>query len=163
MDLTIDLIENFTDWAKKKGWTIERAETAMELPEEVTTRYKNIPMQWLEFIIGFVDIMNSTDDMWFLTCENFLNGEWSYNDFENMSLEAADGDEEWSVDIKAFWDNTFPIIMSVGGDYQYYAIELDSGKVVQGWEPEFEYPSVVAESFVEFLEKLIASEIELVV
>ena len=65
MDMTIDLIENFTDWAKKKGWTIERAETAMELPKEVTTRYKNIPMQWLEFIIGFVDIMNSTDDMCF--------------------------------------------------------------------------------------------------
>lgn len=65
MDMAIELIENFIDWAKKKGWIIERAETAMELPEEVTTRYKNIPKQWLEFIIGFVDIMNSTDTLYY--------------------------------------------------------------------------------------------------
>ena len=47
-----------------------------------------------------------------------------------------------------FWDNTFPIILSVGGDYHHVAIKQDSGKVVQGWEHEFEYPSVVADSFV---------------
>ena len=158
-----DLIKKFRDWATKKGWTIEQAETLMKLPEEVTTRYRNIPKQWLEFVNNFADITNSTNDMWFLTCENFLDSVWEYNDFENMSLEAADGDEEWSREIKAFWDNTFPIIMSIGGDYQYFAIKLDSGEVVQGWEPEFEYPLVVAESFVEFLEKLINNEINLVV
>lgn len=161
--MIIDLIENFTDWAKKEGWTIKRAETLMELPEEVTARYNNVPKQWFEFIINFIDIVNSTDDMWFLTCENFLDDVWSYNEFENISLEAANGDETWSTEIKEFWDNNMPIIMSVGGDYQYFAIELDSGKVVQGWEPEFESPSVVAESFVEFLDKLIAGDIELVV
>ena len=156
----MDLVERFTDWAKKKGWTIEIAETLMELPEEVKVRYKNIPKEWFEFISHFADIMNSTDDLWFLTCENFLDGVWSYNEFENISLEAADGDEEWSEDIKAFWDNNLPIIMSIGGDYHYYAIELDSGKVVQGWEPEFESTFEVAESFVEFIEKIIAREIE---
>ena len=161
--MIIDLIENFTDWAKKKGWTIKRAETTTELPEEVTTRYNNIPKQWFEFIINFIDIVNSTDDMWFLTCENFLDDVWSYNEFENMSLEATNGDETWSTEIKEFWDNNMPIIMSVGGDYQYFAIELESGKVVQGWAPEFESPSVVAESFVEFLDKLITGDIELVV
>ena len=36
----MDLVERFTDWAKKKGWTIEIAETLMELPEEVKARYK---------------------------------------------------------------------------------------------------------------------------
>ena len=156
----MDLVERFTDWAKKKGWTIEIAETLMELPEEVKARYKNIPKEWFGFISHFADIMNSTDDLWFLTCENFLDGVWSYNEFENISLEAADGDEEWSEEIKAFWDNNLPIVMSIGGDYQYYAIELDSGKVVQGWEPEFESTFEVAESFVEFIEKIIAREIE---
>lgn len=161
--MKIDLIEKFKDWARQSGWTIECADTSMELPEEVTNRYKNIPKQWFEFIINFVDIVNSTDDMWFLTCENFLDDVWSYNDFENMSLDAANKDEIWSTEIKEFWNNNFTIIMSVGGNYQYFAIELNSGKVVQGWEPEFESPIVVAESFVEFLEKLIVGDIELVV
>ncbi len=161
--MTNDLVEKFINWAKQKGWTIERAEETMELPEEVVERYKNIPKQWLEFIVRFADIVNSTDDMWFLTCENYLDGGWSYNDFEKMSLDAAGDDEAWSEEIKAFWDNTFPIILSVGGDYQYFAIKLDSGEVVQGWEPEFEDPSVVAESFVDFLEKLVEGELELAV
>lgn len=52
--------------------------------------------------------------------------------------------------------------MSVGGDYQYFAIQLDSGNVVQGWEPEFDDLSYVSESFTEFIEKLVAGEIELV-
>lgn len=160
MDITNDLIEKFTDWVKKKGWIIESAETKMELPSEVTVRYQNIPKQWLDFIINFDKFINSTEDMWFLTCENFLTDVWSYNDFENMSLEAADGDEEWSVEIKEFWNNTFPIITGVGGEYQYYGISLESGNVVHGWDPEFESPYVVAESFVEFLEKLIVGEIE---
>lgn len=161
--MTDELIERFIEWAKKNNWTIGRADKAMELPEEVTNRYKKLPKEWLEFIINFDDIMNSTDDMWFLTCENYLDRVWSYDDFEKMSLEAADGDEEWSAEIKEFWDNTFPIIMSVGGDYQYYAIDLDSGNVVQGWEPEFECSSVVAESFAQFIEKIIMGEIGLVV
>lgn len=93
----------------------------------------------------------------------YLSSGWSYNDFEKMSLEAAGDDEAWSEEIKAFWDNTFPIILSVGGDYQYFAIKLDSGEVVQGWEPEFEDPLVVAESFVDFLEKLVEGELELAV
>ena len=161
--MTSDLIEKFSDWAKKNGWIIERAERAMELPEEVTIRYKNIPKQWMEFIVNFTDIMNDTDDMWFLTCDNFLNGGWDYNEFENMSLEAADGDKAWSTEIKEFWDNTLPIIMSIGGDYQYFAIKLESGEVVHGWEPEFEETCVVAESFDEFIQKVIADEILLVV
>lgn len=33
--------------------------------------------------------------MWFLTYKDYLEGEWSYKDFENISLEAADEDEEW--------------------------------------------------------------------
>lgn len=160
MDIRNDLIEKFKDWAEKGGWMIELSETKMELPLEVTDRYQNIPKQWLDFIINFDKLINSTEDMWFLTCENFLNDVWSYNDFENMSLEAADGDEEWSEEIKEFWNNTFPIIMGVGGEYQYYGISLESGNVVHGWDPEFESPYVVAESFVEFLGKLIVGEIE---
>ena len=154
-----DLIERFLEWGKKKGWVIELAKSTIEMPEEVITRYKSVPKQWAEFIINFDSIMNKTDDMWFLTYDSFLDGVWSYNEFENMSLEATDGDEKWSSKIKEFWDHTFPIIMSIGGDYQYYAINIDSGEVVQGWEPEFEESFVVAGSFVEFIEKITTGEI----
>lgn len=157
-----NLIEKFLEWAKRNEWSIEQVQDVAEIPEEVTARYKNIPNQWKEFIVNFDTIMNSTDDMWFLTYDSFFDDVWSYNDFENMSLEAADGNEEWSTEIKEFWDNTFPIIMSIGGDYQYFAIKMDSGEVVQGWEPEFEEAFVVAGSFAEFIEKLTMGEIELI-
>ncbi|MCR4814158.1 MAG: hypothetical protein K5879_04965 [Lachnospiraceae bacterium] len=97
--------------------------------------------------------------MFFLTCYCFAdNSTW----FEDISLEAAVGDEEWLGDIKSFWDKTFPIIMGVGGDYHFYAIDLETGKIVEGWEPEFEDPIEVANNLNEFLEKILSREIKLV-
>lgn len=61
------------------------------------------------------------------------------------------------------FNQSFPIVMSVGGDYQYYGIEINSGKVVQGWEPEFEEIIYVADSFIEFIEKIVSGEIKLIV
>ena len=157
----MDLVDRFVNWAKQENWTIEFADTSMRLPEQVNTRYKTIPEQWFVFIVNFTNIINSTGDVWFLTCENYLDEVWNYDSFENIILEAAEGNEKWSAEIKSFWDNTFPIILSVGGDYQYFAIKIDSGKVIQGYEPEFEDPLIVADSFNEFLEKIISGEIEL--
>ena len=98
--------------------------------------------------------------MWFLTADYFAD---TCSQFEDISLEAADGDDEWTGSVKAFWDKTLPVVMGVGGDYHYYAIDLETGEVVEGWEPEFEETSVVAGSFNEFLEKLISGEIILVI
>lgn len=157
-----DILRQFEEWAKKNNWQVTYAQEEQKLNEEVLKRYKSVPKQWYDFIVNFSDIMNSTDDMWFLTCENYLEGIWGYNDFENMSLESADGDDEWTEEIKEFWDNTMPIIMSIGGDYQYFGIEIDSGRVVHGYEAEFEYPTVVADSFEEFMEKVFKDEILLI-
>ncbi|EDJ9677123.1 TPA: hypothetical protein IP792_000204 [Listeria monocytogenes] len=49
-------------------------------------------------------------------------------------------------------------MMSVGGCYEYYAITLKDGSVVHGSEPEFEESLVVADSFVDFLLKIMAGE-----
>ncbi|HAA6474525.1 TPA_asm: hypothetical protein GF092_02615 [Listeria monocytogenes] len=49
-------------------------------------------------------------------------------------------------------------MMSVGGCYEYYAIALNDGSVVHGSEPEFEESLVVADSFAEFLLKIVAGE-----
>ncbi|HAA6491845.1 TPA_asm: hypothetical protein GGA09_01575 [Listeria monocytogenes] len=50
-------------------------------------------------------------------------------------------------------------MMSVGGGYEYYAISLIDGNVVHGSEPEFEESLVVADSFADFLLKIVAGEI----
>ncbi|EAE7097412.1 hypothetical protein BI340_12020 [Listeria monocytogenes] len=49
-------------------------------------------------------------------------------------------------------------MMSVGGCYEYYAIALNDENVVHGSEPEFEESLVVADSFADFLLKIMAGE-----
>ena len=154
------MIDRFIEWTKKNGWQIERSESPLSLPDGIASRYKNIPAEWFDFIGKFIRITNSEDNMWFLTCFDYQD---SYDDFEKMSLEAAEGDEAWTRDIKSFWDKTFTIIMSVRGDYHYYAIALESGKIIEGWEPEFEDTTVVADSFNDFLSKVFSGEISLIV
>lgn len=92
----------------------------------------------------------------------FLENEddaFSWNSFEQMSLEAAEGDTNLENEVKLFWNAHLPIMMSVGGCYEYYAITLNDGNIVHGSEPEFEESSIVAESFADFLLKIVAGEI----
>ena len=154
------MVDKFLEWTKKNGWLTEQVDSPLSLPDAVVSRYKSIPEEWFDFIGTFTRITNREDNMWFLTCYDYQD---SYDDFEKMSLEAASGDESWTNDIKAFWDKTFMIIMSVRGDYHYFAIDLESGKVIEGWEPKFEKVTVVAESFNDFLSKIFTGEISLII
>lgn len=82
-------------------------------------------------------------------------------------------DKQWNVlfhcrffiknenDITSYWNNNLPIIMSVDGEYSYYAINIESGNVVIGYEPEYEDSSVVAEDFNTFINRVVSGEIEL--
>ena len=152
--------EEFIEWINNNGWNIELSEKEIAFPEEAKARYKNIPEQWLNFISRFTYIANSDENLWFLTCNNFTN--FCY-DFENMSLDAASGDGEWTKEIRDFWDKTIPIVMSVGGDYYYYGINIDTGKIVVAYEPEFEEAVEVTDSFDSFIRKIISGEIILVI
>jgi len=51
--------------------------------------------------------------------------------------------------------------MMVDGDYAYYAIDVNDGSVVYGYEPEFEEVTIIAKSFGEFLGKVVSGEIKL--
>lgn len=152
------MIDRFAEWANNTGLIVQRADEPISFSEGVLSRYKNIPEEWFKFMESFNSITNEAEDVYFLTIDYFADN-CSY--FEDISLDAADGDDEWTASIKAFWDKTLPIVMGVGGDYHYYAIDLETGEVVEGWEPEFEDTSVVAGSFYEFLEKLMSGEIVL--
>ena len=63
--------------------------------------------------------------------------------------------------IENWWSDKLPFIMSVKGEYSYYAIDFGNprGAIIMGEEPEFEEACVVAEDFEDFLEKLFNHEI----
>lgn len=134
------------------GFIIVRRETPNELSVEILKRYKNIPPEYLIFLEQFVQITNQEETSWFNSIENF-NGElvtdFRWNDFELQSLEAFEDDEEEIENIKIFWNNHIPILMSVT-EYEYLAICLESdryGEIVHGLEPEFEEVTKVCDNF----------------
>ena len=68
---------------------------------------------------------------WLLCLEDFEEadgGGFRWNEFEQLSLQAAAdaGDTVWQADIRRFWDAHIPVGLSVGGAYEYYAIDRKS-------------------------------------
>ena len=155
---------NFRRWAVSHDWIIEDSNSKCKLSANIIERYKEIPEDWLSFINRFNICMNNTETTWFLLKENYEpknEDEWRYNEFEILSLESAQDDNEWIKEIHDFWDNNLPIIMSVGNGYEYYAIEIKSGAIVHGIEPEFEDVEKVANSFNDFINLIIDGKIEI--
>lgn len=159
------MINTFAKYMKENGWNVELYENqSTYLPATIATRYTNIPKQWLEFIETVKYMMNSDETMWFLCANDFdmqSDEAFQWNEWEKISLESAKGDKEWESEIKSFWDNHLPIIMSVKGHYSYYAVSMEDGSVVKGAEPEFEECEVVATSFIEFTEKIVKGKLKL--
>lgn len=151
----------FTEWAKSSGWTCETAREKLEIPQEILARYKRLPQDFLDFISKFSNIINAGGNMWLLTAKDYLADDdeaYRWNEFELMSLEWM---EDEKAEITAFWDNYLPIFMSVAGDYHYYAINIKTGEIFEGWSPEFEEPQIAAPNFTEFMERVISHEIKL--
>ena len=156
--------DKFLNWAKENGWTVEESTESQTLPTAVAERYPDLPAEWYEFTEYLKNCADASDTVWFLMMDGYSpkdENEWQYNEFERISLEAADGDERWTEQIQNFWNGHFPIVMSVRDGYAYYAIRIADGSVVSGAESEFEETEVAAESFGEFLQKVISGEIQL--
>ena len=82
----------------------------------------------------------------------------AWDEFKHLSLDAALDDED-RQGIHTFWDRHLPVLMSVAGDYEFLAIDQDTGAVVHGIEPEFEAVTVVADSWAGFCEAVIAGRV----
>lgn len=154
-------IDGFEKWAESSGWAILREDTNAVDQSVFGDRYNNIPQEWIDFITNYKDIVNATEDTWFVTFSSDEVGDFTHDEFEKMSIEVAEDNADWQNEIKAFWDNHFVIVMSVKSGYSYYAIDLNTNEVVYGFEPEFEEVTVVASSFSAFLDKVVNGEIEL--
>ena len=158
------MIEEFTEFLKEKGWKIEKNnEKGDSASNTILSGYGELPTTFIELIENYKSIISGEDTKWFL-CINDYNGESEYafkwNEFELMSLEAATGDEEWENEIKDWWRTKLPFMLSVSSDYSYYAIDTEKGgAIVNGWAPEFEETTEVAENFEVFLRKIMDGEI----
>ncbi|MDE7225170.1 MAG: SMI1/KNR4 family protein [Acetatifactor sp.] len=159
------MAEELLSYLRKRGWTIVTdPKSDRALPGEITDRYENISPQWYDFISGLNVLMNERETTWFLCFKDFYEqdeGAFQWNEWERVSLESAADDEKWKKEIRAFWDRHFPIVLSVRNGYSYYAISMENGAVVCGFEPEFEECETVADSFEEFAEKIVSGKIEL--
>ncbi|MCL2310526.1 MAG: SMI1/KNR4 family protein [Proteobacteria bacterium] len=147
---------------RRLGWSIEeRLACPVQLPPEVSARYPRLPATLVAFLSGVVTCVNPSETTWFLCEADFYETSESafrWNEWELISLEAADGDDHLRSSVRAFWDNHFPFLLSVADGYSYHAIDTSSegfGRVIMGREPEFEEAKVVAESFEQFLVELV--------
>jgi len=151
---------------RARGWTVkEGAESSFQLPAAIAARYPNLPTTLLKFLSGLAECIDGTETIWFL-CQSDYEGTsesaFRWDAWEQLSLEAAEGDPAWIAEIRRFWDHHFPFLLSVKDGYAYYAVctaEDRFGQIVEGREPEFEGTSPVADSFKDFLAKLGADEI----
>ena len=153
------MLKDFVKWAEENKWDIILNPEKVDLPEEIKNRY-NIPKQWYDFISMFKKCENQSATKCFLTPYDYLPHEEDYkgfrwNEFEILSLEWNDNDSS----IISYWDCHLPIVLSVDGEYSYYAINTVNGNIVEGYEPEFEDSSVVADDFNTFIRKIISNDI----
>lgn len=157
--------EKVLNFMKNHGWRIEvTKENTRNLPDEIQRRYPNISPQWHDFIRGLDVLMNQEETTWLLCFKDFYGqGDYAFqwNEWEKMSLDSADDDVEWQEEIRRFWNLHFPVVMSVKDGYAYYAISMDDGAIVYGYDPEFEECETVAASFEDFLEKIVDGSIKL--
>ncbi|MEF2248283.1 MULTISPECIES: SMI1/KNR4 family protein [unclassified Paenibacillus] len=156
-------IEKFINWAREEKWNIiEQSKTDLNLDKEIVTRYKEFPPEYKLFLKMVKQCITPNDKTWFV-CESEYNNEseFRWNEFEWLSLEAAENDGNWKSDIIKWWDNYLPIVMSVDGGYSFYAMDLtyDAGAIVRGYEPEFEEVEKVADNLDEFLQLIMSNAI----
>ena len=160
------MIEKFIAFLKDNNWKIEENDTKIDVySNAVLNSYENLPVVFLEFLQKYKSV-TSEDETGFFLCVDEYSGESSlafkWNEFELMSLEAAEGDEDWTKDIKSWWKPKLPFFMSVVGEYLYYAIDTeDGGTILSGYEPEFEEADKVADSFEDFMSKVLSGDIVL--
>lgn len=122
----------------------------------IPARFTSVPRDLWHFLSSYQTFCNADETQWFISAADYQNDAaegFSWNEFETMSLQAADDDQAAIAQIISFWDRHLPVFMRVDGEYAYAAYCLggeNSGCYVAGREPEFEEVSVLGRSLPEF-------------
>lgn len=155
--------ENFFRWAVRHKWRFIRRTYPTYIPKTITNRYPSAPEEWIDFMKSFALLEKPNKSGRFLTVEDFcfdFDTEWNYDEIENFCLEQAGDDEKRQRKIVNFWNKHLPFyIKKFDVLYIYFAIDLTDGCVVYGKQPYFEKTRPVADSFTDFLEKIINHEL----
>jgi hypothetical protein len=145
-----------------RGWTVqEKPGQTFHLPVAISARYPRLPDSLFEFLSGLTQCVDQSQTTWFL-CQSDYEGTsgaaFRWNEWEQLTLEAAQDDPKCKAEVRAFWDVHFPFLISVHSGYAYHAVCISTdrfGQVVEGSEPLFEETSPVADSFESFLKKFL--------
>jgi len=146
----------FYDKLTKGGFKVIKSK--IELPSSLLKRHKNLPQEYISFLESFESIINDSDTTWFLSVFDFngkSNNEFKWNEFELLSLEWSEEDEEELNNITSFWNSHIPILMSVNNGFQFLAISLkdeNHGEIVHGEEPVFEEVTKVCNNLNELID-----------
>lgn len=141
---------------KATGWQIQEATVINEIPTSITERYKYLPKEYLQIIHGIKSCIAPDQKSWMLCGSDYWENTdlaFCWNEFEIQSLKAAESDKKWMAEIVNFWDKNFPIYISVRDGYEYAAISIEDstfGKIVTGFEPEYEEIRIIANNIEEF-------------
>lgn len=136
------------------GWTAARAADPATLPPGAHAAHR-------DFLGRYALLCRADESVWFLSAADYAgtaDSAFAWDEFKHLSLDAALDDED-RQGIHTFWDRHLPVLMSVAGDYEFLAIDQDTGAVVHGIEPEFEAVTVVADSWAGFCEAVIAGRV----
>ena len=157
--------KKFEKWLQANEWQIEVHMSDYDCSKiGVLKRFQKIPDSFFDFLGHFKSITSKDDTTWFICADNYNDDSddaFKWNEFELLSLEAAESDTEWKKEIANWWSDKLPFLMSVKGGYSFYAIDLgeNNGAIIKGEEPEFEEAHIIASDFEEFLDKVMSNTI----
>jgi len=170
--VTRDRLEQFLDTLRRARWNVvTMRDDTLDLNNLLSGRYSRIPDAYLTFLRHVAECSNPAQNAWFLCAADYnADGRDSttfrWNEWERMSLDAAEGDEELIQNVTQFWDCHLPILSAVHSDYAYLAIALaadEYGSLVYGYGPEFEESArkVCAsfDAFLDLFEGMVAGEV----
>ncbi|MFI2990616.1 hypothetical protein ACNYDF_16990 [Klebsiella aerogenes] len=147
----------------ESGWKAEPLNIAAVKPltEALNTRLHNIPELLYKLIFSFQYCTNKEDTAWFVVRPELLkeynDDPFSWDEFERLSYDAAIDDSDRER-VSSFWRGHFCFFMSVKSGYVHISVVTkgqDAGRIVFGYEPDFEAVSVLANSIEEFFVLLI--------
>ena len=158
--------DGFTTFAGaliQRGWQVVRCGQSLAFPRDEALRYPWLPDDVRKFLTSFEVVVSPSQAAWLITGAELAgktDSSFAWNQWELDSLAAANGDDEWQTSIRAFWDDHFPVLLSVKSGYAYVAVRKDL-TIIMGEEPEFEETDHLADTFSSFLEMLMQGDTRL--